>query len=175
MLFHASREDDAFQLFFPRNGDPQRVTQPHKQPEDGVGGKSLQVLFDSFSAEQQFLREGRLHRKVGPFLGGLLVSQVPHHSVKPGGHLVLRAGVRIRLEPHTDAARDSLLRERLLRFLQQYFARSTLQGRAGHASPARFFLRFFSPNVHSLARRLRHSRQVLTAPAQEMERNRESP
>src|SRR6266699_1076848 len=50
LFSRASREDYSFQLFFPGDGDPQRVTQADKRAEDRIQGKSLQVLFDSFSA-----------------------------------------------------------------------------------------------------------------------------
>src|SRR4029077_17158492 len=162
-----SDQEDACQSFIRRYGNPQRVTQSRKQAKEGVRGKSPEVLFDSFSAEKQFVRKRRLDGKMRPLPGGLIVFRVPHHSVKPGGRLNPRAYVGIRFEPDANAAGGFLLGERLQRYLQQFFARGALQSRARHASPARFFLRLFPPNCHSMALSLLASSQVHKAAAQD--------
>src|SRR5260370_32267379 len=104
LLSRASQEDDTFQLFFPLNGNPQRVTKSDKQPDDVVRGKSAQVLFDGFTPEKKFLREWRLHRKTCPLVRGLGGPPGPHHSVKLGRSVILRACVRIHPPPNAHAA-----------------------------------------------------------------------
>src|SRR5437899_5952206 len=91
----AAPEDDAFQLVFPLDGHPQRGAQSREKREDGIPGRGLQVLFYGFSVKKRLLRERRLHRKMGPFLGSIPVTAVPNESVKSSDDLVVGCRVRI--------------------------------------------------------------------------------
>jgi len=68
-------------LLFPLHGDPQRVTQPCEQPEDGIRGRSVEILFHRFPRRAAPL-ERRLQQRVGPTQGECLGSRVPYRSMK---------------------------------------------------------------------------------------------
>jgi len=131
---------------------------PESRPRRGFRGKGPPGPCStvSFSAEKQFRPGGgkrRLHGKMRPLPGGLIVSRVPHHSVKPRGHLAPWAHVGIRFEPDANAAGGFLLREAPSTLpCSNSFARGALQSRARprFARPI-LFSPFFPPNCHSTA------------------------
>jgi len=74
-----------------------------EKPKDGIPGRRLQVLFDSFSAKKRLLREGRLHGKMSPFLRSISVTAVPNKAVKSGYDLTVECCARICLQPDAEA------------------------------------------------------------------------
>ncbi len=71
--------------------------------------------------------------------------------------VALPGTVRRRREPDADAAGVSPRGEFLLRFLEQFLPRNTIQRSPRQASPARFSLRGFPLHLHSFAPNLRSS------------------